>query len=302
MRLVVQMGHVGRPHPYGDGATWSVGTTGEQDFTRAAGLACVDLLHGRSGWEVVLIPADPGWPYPSTIGGDPDAYRGDAFVAVHCDGSTNPDRDGASFGYLTGGAGFARDVKARYLVRTGRPASWCEPDNYTSNLAGYYGNNLATKVGNTRACIFECGFLTNPADRAMLLGPSGPRNVALAIGDALGIETEDMMDWDQTIGPVQGEVDQTPYVPAALWRATYAWGAWNDRKLDALAAKVDALTVRFDALAGTLTTRQAALLAAIADVDDTDVTDEQVDRIADRVTAALPGYTVSIVPTAAPPA
>lgn len=182
--LVVQMGHVGRPRFAGDRA--SVGTAGEQDFTKRAAASCQRLL-SRNGWTVRVINADPGYPNPTTLGGNPEYYRGDAFVAIHCDGSENTARDGASFGYRDGGRGFAQDIKGAYLLRTGREAAWLEPDNYTTNLSQYYGTGLATSVGNTRAVIMECGFLTNPVDRDMLLAPTGPDNVAYAIGDALGI-------------------------------------------------------------------------------------------------------------------
>lgn len=198
--LVIQMGHVGRPPCPG-----SVGTAGEQDFTRRAGEACARLFDGRGGWTVKIIDADPGYfSVRQEIGGDPTRYRGEAFVAIHCDGSDNTARNGASFGYRTDeGNRLAQAIKAAYLRRTGRAASWLEPDNYTSNLAGYYGTGLAVGQGNRRAVIFETGFLTNPDDRAMLLAPSGPDNVALAIGDALGIplpataaaaEEDDMFD------------------------------------------------------------------------------------------------------------
>lgn len=187
--LVVQMGHVGRPPRPG-----SVGTAGEQAFARRAADACFQLLHNQGGWRVTVIDADPNYETHRTLGGDPNAYRGDAFVAIHCDGSTNPLRDGASFGYRTDqGDAFAQAIKAAYLRRTGRPASWLEADNYTANLSSYYGTGLAGSVGNRRAVIFEAGFLTNTTDRAMLTGPDGPALVALAIGDVLGITQEDDM-------------------------------------------------------------------------------------------------------------
>lgn len=191
-RLVVQMGHVGRPRYAGD--LLSVGTAGEQDFTRRCGEAAMRLLHGRNGWTVSVINADPGYPQYTAMGGNPEYYRGDAFVAFHCDGSENTARDGASYGHQnTAGRDFAQATKAAYLRLTGRPASWLEPDNYTGNLAGYYGVSNAIKVGNPRAIIMECGFLTNPADRAMLLAPSGPDNAVRAVGMALGIVEEDIV-------------------------------------------------------------------------------------------------------------
>jgi len=277
--LVVQMGHVGRPPCPG-----SVGTAGEQDFTTRAGAACVRLLN-QGGWIVRVIDADPNYSAVPKLGGNPDYYRGDAFVAIHCDGSTNPARDGASFGYRTGGNTFAQTIKAAYLRRTGRPASWLEPDNYTTNLAQYYGTGIATSVGNTRAVIFETGFLTNPTDRAMLLAPSGPDNVALAIGDALGIAqpVEDDMDWEDRIS-VANPKDRTHVETHAARQIIgdgyfYASGAYT---LAAEALK------QVQAMQGALPTQQAALLAAIEADRPVSVvlSDEDRDDIVRRIVDA----------------
>lgn len=179
--LVVQMGHTGRPPHSG-----SVGTAGEQDFSRAVGAACQRLLN-RNGWAVRTIIADP------TVG----EYRGDAFVAIHADGSTNPDVRGGSVGYQTPEGGeFAHAWQAAY-VRLGWAGGW-QRDNYTTNLAQYYGVRAAVGAGNRKAFIAECGHLTSPMDRELMLGPGGYDRVALAIGAALGIITieENPMPFD----------------------------------------------------------------------------------------------------------
>lgn len=164
--LIVQLGHCYRTA----GAT---GTAGEQDFATAVGQACTQLLGGRGGWSVRPVLAD------STT------YRGDAFVAVHCDGSTNSTARGASVGYRTPeGQRFGQDWKRAYATR-GWPVF--RPDNYTGALVGYYGVRRAVNAGTRRAIIIEAGFLTNPTDRLILTGPGGAERVALAIGDALGI-------------------------------------------------------------------------------------------------------------------
>jgi hypothetical protein len=176
------MGHVPR-------TTDATGTQGggvtEQDYARAVAAACGRLLAGKGGWSVKPINADVA-----------DAqYRGDAFFAVHCNGSLNPTIHGASVGHQnTAGAALAARWKAAYAAR-----GWTrgfERDNNTVNLARYYGVREAIQNGNPRAVIIECGYLTNAEDRAMLVGP-GVDRVALAIGDALGITqptTEDDMD------------------------------------------------------------------------------------------------------------
>lgn len=166
--LVVQLGHCYRH----SGAT---GTVGEQEYAAKVGAACARLLHGHGGWVVRQILADA-----------PVAeYRGDAFFAIHCDGSTSASAKGASVGYRNvAGQQVAQAWKRAYEAR-----GWSgfRPDNYTTALSGYYGTRTAVGQGNHRAVIVECGFRTNPTDRAALDGPGGPERVALAIGDALGI-------------------------------------------------------------------------------------------------------------------
>jgi len=215
--LVVQMGHTGRPPNPG-----ARGTAGEQDFTRAVGAACERLLHGRGGWTVRLVIADP----PAA------SYRGDGFVAIHADGSTNPAVRGGSIGYQTPeGRAFAAAWKAAY-ERRGFDGGW-QPDNYTVDLAQYYGVRAAVAAGNRRAFIAECGHLTSPADRSLLLGPGGQDRVALAIGEALGIPVEDDMPltdadtnkvWMQPcIGRDPGNPDYQEVWPAVVWLTTMAY-------------------------------------------------------------------------------
>jgi hypothetical protein len=166
--LVVQLGHCYR-------RTGATGTTGEQEYATKVGNACRALLHGRGGWSVRVILAD-----------DPaSSYVGDAFFAIHCDGSTSPAARGASVGYRTPeGQAAAQAWKRAYAAR-GWPGF--RPDNYTAALQGYYGTGTAVSRGTRRAAILECGFRTNAQDRALLDGPGGPERVALSIGDALGI-------------------------------------------------------------------------------------------------------------------
>lgn len=164
--LIVQQGHCYR-------TTGATGTAGEQDYATAVAKACVVHLNGRHGWTVRTTLADV------------DDYRADAFFAVHCDGAVSSSARGASAGYQTAeGQQLAQSWKRAYAAR-GWPIF--RPDNYTSALANYYGVARAVTAGTRRAVIAECGFLTSPADRALLLAPDGPARVALALGDALGI-------------------------------------------------------------------------------------------------------------------
>lgn len=165
--LIVQQGHCYR-------RTGATGTEGEQVYATRVAEACIRLLGGLGGWRVNPTLADE------------NDYRGDAFVAVHCDGSVNPAARGASVGYRTPeGQALGQAWKRAYAAR-----GWTggfRPDNYTAALSGYYGTRNAIAAGTRRAVILECGFLTSPVDRALLTSADGPARVALAIGDALGI-------------------------------------------------------------------------------------------------------------------
>lgn len=170
--LVAQMGHVGRPPNPG-----SRGTAGEQDFSRGAVEVLRRLMDAVPGWSIRVIPADV-----------PDAmYAGDAFVSFHCDGSTDPNIRRASVGYQSSeGKTFATAWKAAWKA-LGYNGGW-NSDNYTNNLAGYYGVTKAVARGNRRAIILEHGHLTNPTDRAYLQNPTGYEKAAVAVMAALGID------------------------------------------------------------------------------------------------------------------
>lgn len=237
MKLVVQMGHVGRPPNPG-----SRGTAGEQDFTKAAGGACYRLLNGRGGWQIRLVPADPA----------AAQYRGDAFVAIHCDGSTDPRSRGASLGHQTAdGRALAHAVRTAY-DRRGWTGGW-KPDNYTAALAGYYGVRDARTAGNTRAFIFETGTLTNPQDRDLMLGPGGHERVALAIGDALGIPVQEddvsaQEVWDHPITDTDGK----PYEAEVFLKNTRKDVAEIRRELGELRQQPATQPIDYDQLAKAL--------------------------------------------------
>jgi hypothetical protein len=283
--LVVQMGHCYRK-------TGATGTTGEQGYATAVADACVRLLHGRSGWVVRKILADD----------DLADYRGDAFAAIHCDGSDNSGARGASAGYRNReGQLFAQAWKRAYQAR-----GWTggfRPDNYTAALQGYYGTGYAIAQGNERAFIAECGFMTSPADRKLLTDPGGPERVALALGDALGITIpqEDDMEADTKIRPqdwaskpgtygwllehyrqqfaaVRSMVDTLEPGQAAILKAIAA-----DRDIDEdrlLAEMRQAQLDTADSVAAKVIAAQRALLAeAVADI----VPEEQADQILARL-------------------
>jgi PHD/YefM family antitoxin component YafN of YafNO toxin-antitoxin module len=239
--LVVQMGHVGR-------TTGVTGAPGEQAFTQAVGDACRRLLHGVNGWSVSCIPADPA----------SSAYKGNAFCAVHADGNNNPNVAGSSLGHQTGeGNSFAQAVRSAY-TQLGWSGPW-HPDNYTDNLAHYYGVSAAIAQGNRRAFIFECGTITNPGEKAAMTSPEGIERAALAIGVGAGIIDMEEIDvatpneiWMfPCVGtdPVTGNKETWPavnWLTRADYRSLHALDGVNDLKAEVaeLKAQLDELSQR----------------------------------------------------------
>ena len=177
--LVLQRGHVPR-------TTGATGTAGEQAMAISVSQHVARLV--RPGWAVRLIDAD-----------EPDnRYRGDAFVAVHGDGSTNSTANGASVGYRNPeGNALAQVWKDAYAKAF--PGTF-RKDNYTTALAGYYGVRRAVGVGNKRACVIEVGFMTNPAERAWI--DKNHAAIAESIWTAVAGEKEDdpVYQWIDVFG------------------------------------------------------------------------------------------------------
>ena len=164
--VVVQRGHVGRT----SGAT---GAPGEQQFAREAAERVRHHVNGV-GHVVRIIDADE----PA------ERYRGDVFVAVHYDSSSNPAVRGASVGWQTPEGRALGQAWKRHYAANGWTGGF-RADNYTANLAGYYGVRRAVSVGNRRAIIVEAGFHSNADDRRLLASPAGPDRVGVAVAAAI---------------------------------------------------------------------------------------------------------------------
>jgi hypothetical protein len=110
-----------------------------------------------------------------------------AFIAMHCDGSTNMSARGCSFGFRTdlsnapASKAWGDYWRSRHHAR-GYPGG-DQPTNYTSGLAGYYALDNAKAAGANRAIVVEFGFLTNTADNEWLTTHYG--TVADALVDTI---------------------------------------------------------------------------------------------------------------------
>lgn len=146
--LVAQRGHVPR-------RTGATGAAGEQEVVTA--IAAELGKYKPDGWKLVVINADEPL----------ERYKGDVFVALHCDGSsTKPDAHGASVGYQTAaGSALAQKWKSEY-VKQGWGRGF-RPDNYTAGLRAYYGYKYAKQFTNAYIVV-EHGFLSNKTDAAWI--------------------------------------------------------------------------------------------------------------------------------------
>lgn len=172
--VVVQRGHV----PRTSGAT---GAPGEQQFAIDTAAKLKPILVGM-GLNVRVIDADES----------ASQYRGDFFVAIHYDSSGSSSANGASVGYQnSAGARFARAWKAAY-----RAEGWTRAfreDNYSPNLAGYYGVRNAIAAGNSFAIITESGFHSNSDDDALMTPIRTARSIARAIAEMTGKDMDEMV-------------------------------------------------------------------------------------------------------------
>ena len=117
---------------------------------------------------------------PATI---PPAYEADAFISIHADGSTSTATNGfklaTSWRTSRASQQLHDAIRTEYATATGLP--W--DSSITVNMRGYYAFSYYrfthTVARTTPSVIVEMGFLTNPADRALMLNE--PERVASGI-------------------------------------------------------------------------------------------------------------------------
>ena len=137
---------------------------------------------GKAEWEVSLkiareaaiILQDQGIVVdilPATV---PPSYWADVFIAIHADGSGDPQVSGFKVAttwrdYSGQGRNFVSLLEQEYQKATGLRID----QNVTHNMRGYYAFNWRhyehAVHPMTTAVILETGFLTNPRDRSLLI-------------------------------------------------------------------------------------------------------------------------------------
>ncbi|MBV8367917.1 MAG: hypothetical protein JO036_03120 [Candidatus Eremiobacteraeota bacterium] len=154
--VLIQAGHEGRPDCDREPATLcrNTGAAGEIEWTPVVADEATRILRA-AGVTVIRRPA--------FLSGQYDVK--DA-IFLHFDGNANPCTTGASVGYpqLARSAEAAAEWKS--LWRTFFPFRF-EPDNFTSNLSGYYGFRHVRSVSDA-AIVIEGGEMSCPAQHAWL--------------------------------------------------------------------------------------------------------------------------------------
>ena len=151
--VLIQAGHQGRPASCAlfPQRPCNLGAAGEREATPIVADEAARVLRAH-GVHVVRVPAD---------------YRGhydvDAAIFIHFDGAEPACSTGASIGYPAGDAAAARAWRALYAPRF--PFRFM-PDNFTANLAHYYGFRTVEPTATT--LLLELGEISCPAQHAWL--------------------------------------------------------------------------------------------------------------------------------------
>lgn len=151
-RILIQAGHVA---PRQKGHESQTGTTREQELTLKLATLLVKTLDDDGRFDGIYCPGEI-----------PTGIKVDAAIFEHGDGSASKAATGFCFGYPNYAVNrkLADHIETEYLKIPGHPRHGT--DNYTRDLAGYYGfGHVDTKGPEV---LVENGFLTNPSEQAWL--------------------------------------------------------------------------------------------------------------------------------------
>ncbi len=147
----------------------------EAQINLAVATRVADLLRQR-GIVVDVLPA--------TV---PPRYDADAFVAIHADGSSSAGARGFKIGMPWRTSRATRLLNDALTAEYGKATGLPQDDAITFNMRGYYAfsyrRHAHAVARTTPAVIIEMGFLTNAADRAVLLGQ--PDRIAIGIANGI---------------------------------------------------------------------------------------------------------------------
>lgn len=133
----------------------------ETEVNLAIGKRVAALLR-EQGLVVDLLPA--------TV---PPAYKADAFVAIHADGSTSAATSGFKIATPWRTSAASQHLLDALVLEYGDATALPQDAGITFNMRGYYAFSRRFRHAidrTTPAVILEMGFLTNASDRALMTG------------------------------------------------------------------------------------------------------------------------------------
>lgn len=165
----------------------------EADVNLNVATRVVDLLKSH-GVQADLIPA--------TI---PPGYDADAFVAIHADGSSSTNSRGFKLATPWRTSRAAQHLLDSMVAEYGKATGMPQDDAVTFNMRGYYAFNYRRHehsiARTTPAVILEMGFLTNAADRAMMIDQADRVAVGIANGIVRYLNERDPNDGAALLPP-----------------------------------------------------------------------------------------------------
>ncbi|MFZ3132744.1 MAG: N-acetylmuramoyl-L-alanine amidase [Desulfosporosinus sp.] len=168
MKAVINYGHGQKDSGNDPGA---IGPTGYQEATenREVGEKAVRKLRAN-GWEILAIQDGD----LEDITDQANSFKPDAFLSIHADSFASPDAHGAStFALAPGGLGekIAREIQRELVSATGLVDRGVKFANY---------HVLRETIGYP-AVLTEIGFISNPAEEALMKQDAWDELVASAI-------------------------------------------------------------------------------------------------------------------------
>ncbi len=198
------------------GTAW--GPYSEVEVNLAVAKRAAEILRSQ-GVDVDLLP-----------GTVPPDYLADAVVAIHADGAWRPEARGwkvaTAWRASEASRRLERAIAAAYPEATGLPE---DKVGITYGMKGYYAfsrQRFRHAISPfTPAVIIETGFLTDAADRAVLVGRTGEVAAGIASGVMTYLASHASLDWKslepryyplQQVGQIAAEVYAFPGVDAPV--------------------------------------------------------------------------------------
>lgn len=166
LKVTVNFGHGQKDNGYDPGA---IGPTGYQEATetREVGAKVVAKLKAN-GWDVLAIQDGD----LVDVTNQSNAFGADYFISIHVDSFSDPNAHGTtSYALSSGGKGeqIAKGIQSELVAATG-----------LTDRGVKYANYWVLKQTDCPAVLIEIGFISNPAEEALMKSDAWDEKIASA--------------------------------------------------------------------------------------------------------------------------